>query len=224
MTPPETIALLLEVIDAVSRDITLDEGALVLGGIARSIDRALLGALAAVERDAPFRHLVTPGGRPMSVAMTNCGAAGWVSDRSGYRYDTIDPESGKRWPAMPGVFADFAACAAAAAGFPEFAPDVCLINRYGPGARLSLHQDRDEHDLGHPIVSVSLGLPAIFLWGGRKRADRPRRVPLFHGDVVVWGGPARMTFHGVHALGEGHHPLTGSLRYNLSFRRALDKT
>lgn len=221
MTRPETIALPLEVIDAVPREIPLDEGALVLGGMARSIGRALLDALAGIERDAPFRHLVTPGGRPMSVAMTNCGAAGWVSDRSGYRYDPIDPESGNRWPAMPRVFADFAARSAAAASFPDFAPDVCLINRYQPGARLSLHQDRDEYDLGHPIVSVSLGLPAIFLWGGRKRADRPRRVPLFDGDVVVWGGPARMTFHGVHALGEGHHPLAGALRYNLTFRRAL---
>lgn len=223
MTPAETIALPLDLFDAVPRDIQLDEGALVLGGIARSIDRALLDTLAVVERDAPFRHLRTPGGRLMSVAMTNCGAVGWVSDRSGYRYDPIDPESGKRWPAMPDVFADLAARAAKAAGFREFAPDVCLINRYEPGARLSLHQDRDEHDLGHPIVSVSLGLPAIFLWGGQQRADRPRRVPLIHGDVVVWGGPARMTFHGVHALAEGYHPLTGSLRYNLTFRRALAK-
>lgn len=223
MTPPETITLPLDLYDAMSRDVRLDEGALVLGGMARSIDRALLDALTVVERDAPFRHLLTPGGRLMSVAMTNCGAVGWVSDRSGYRYDPVDPESGKRWPAMPAVFADLAARAANAAGFREFAPDACLINRYEPGARLSLHQDRDEHDLGHPIVSVSLGLPAIFLWGGQQRVDRPRRVPLTHGDVVVWGGPARMTFHGVRALAEGRHPLTGSVRYNLTFRRALPK-
>jgi alkylated DNA repair protein (DNA oxidative demethylase) len=217
------MTLPFELFEAVSRDVPLDNGAAVLGGFARPIDRELLDALATIERDAPFRHLVTPGGRPMSVAMTNCGAVGWVSDRSGYRYDPIDPESGARWPAMPEVFADLAARAAAAAGFPGFAPDACLINRYEPGARLSLHQDRDEHDLGHPIVSVSLGLSAIFLWGGQKRADRPRRVPLVHGDVVVWGGPARMTFHGVHPLGEGHHPLTGNLRYNLTFRRAWGK-
>lgn len=222
MTPHETMTLPLDLSDAVSRDVALDEGAMVLGGFARPIDRPLIDALAAVERDAPFRHLVTPGGQPMSVAMTNCGAVGWVSDRSGYRYDPLDPESGKRWPAMPDVFYDLAARAAAAAGFPGFAPDACLINRYEPGARLSLHQDRDEHDLGHPIVSVSLGLAAIFLWGGQKRADRPRRVPLAHGDVVVWGGPARMTFHGVHPLAEGHHPVTGHRRYNLTFRRALD--
>lgn len=193
---------------------------MLLGGFAAPVDRALLAALAGVVETAPFRQMVTPGGWTMSVAMTNCGALGWVTDRSGYRYDPIDPESGQHWPKMPDVFTELAAKAAAAAGFLGFAPDACLINRYEPGARLSLHQDRNERDFGHPIVSVSLGLPATFLWGGPKRADRPRRMPLAHGDVVVWGGPARLTFHGVHTLKDGHHPLTGNLRYNLTLRRA----
>lgn len=198
----------------------LDEGAVLLGGFAQPIDQELLEAIASIERAAPFRHLITPSGHTMSVAMTNCRPLGWVSDRRGYRYDAVDPQRGRRWPEMPHVFADLAARAAKVAGFSGFTPDACLINRYVPGARLSLHQDRDEHDLRQPIVSVSLGLPAIFLWGGAKRAERPRRVPLMHGDVVVWGGPARMTFHGVHPLAEGLHPLTRNLRYNLTFRRA----
>lgn len=201
-------------------NLVLDQGAMLLYGFARSVDRALLDALQDVAREAPFRHLVTPGGWRMSVAITNCGNVGWVSDRSGYRYDAIDPESGRRWPAMPAPFIDLATRAAGTAGFPDFQPDVCLINRYEPGARLSLHQDRNERKLEDPIVSVSLGLPAIFLWGGRKRGDRPRRVPLGHGDVVVWGGPARMTFHGVLPVAEGIHALTGRARYNLTFRRA----
>jgi alkylated DNA repair protein (DNA oxidative demethylase) len=159
----------------------------------------------------------------MSVAMTNCGDAGWLSDRSGYRYDAIDPETNRRWPAMPGVFARLAARAASAAGFDAFAPDACLINRYEPGARLTLHQDRDERDFTAPIVSASLGVPASFLWGGAARTDRPRRVRLGHGDVVVWGGPARLSFHGVDTLREAHHALTGSARLNLTFRRAVLK-
>jgi alkylated DNA repair protein (DNA oxidative demethylase) len=204
----------------VARDVPLDDGAVLLGGFALDVGDALFDALIEVAWNAPFRHLVTPGGRQMSVAMTNCGSAGWVSDRTGYRYDPVDPESGRRWPAMPAVFADLAARASIAAGFTAFRPDVCLINRYAPGARLSLHQDRDERRLDHPIVSVSLGLPAIFLWGGPARADRPRRVPLMHGDVVVWGGPSRMRFHGVQPIEDGGHPLTGNVRYNLTFRRA----
>lgn len=218
--PLDPLMLALDLSEEPPRDVPLDDGAVMLGGFARQMDRELLDALKAVVRDAPFRHMVTPGGWPMSVAMTNCGAAGWVTDRSGYRYDPIDPESGERWPEIPSVFADLATRAAQAAGFAGFAPDACLINRYEAGARLSLHQDRNEREFGSPIVSMSLGLPAIFLWGGQKRADRPRRVPLVHGDVVVWGGPARMTFHGVHPLAEGSHPLTGNVRYNLTFRRA----
>jgi alkylated DNA repair protein (DNA oxidative demethylase) len=201
-------------------DLPLGDGAVLLSSFARPIDAALLGALADVVRDAPFRHMVTPGGWTMSVAMTNCGDAGWVTDRSGYRYDPIDPETARRWPPMPAVFSDLASRAAATAGFAGFVPDACLINRYEAGARLALHQDRNERDFGSPIVSVSLGLPATFLWGGQSRATRPRRVPLVHGDVVVWGGAARLTFHGVHPLAEGRHALTGNVRYNLTLRRA----
>lgn len=162
----------------------------------------------------------TPGGHRMSVAMTNCGRFGWVTDRTGYRYDRIDPESGKPWPPMPPVLVELAQGAAAEAGFSAFAPDACLINRYEPGARMSLHQDKDEADFAAPIVSVSLGLPAIFLFGGLKRSDRPRRFRLEHGDVVVWGGPARLAFHGVAPLADGEHGAMGRRRINLTFRRA----
>ncbi len=157
----------------------------------------------------------------MSVAMTNCGVAGWVSDRTGYRYDPIDPLSGSPWPPMPAAFWKLAQSAAAALDFPSFEPDACLINRYEPGTRLSLHQDRDEKGYTDPIVSVSLGLPAIFQWGGEKRSDRPQRIPLVHGDVVVWGGPSRLRFHGVLPLKDGEHPLLGGKRYNITFRKAL---
>lgn len=211
----------LDLDDAPQPDLVLGEGAVRLSGFARGEAPALLAAVEAVAAAAPFRHLVTPGGYAMSVAMTNCGQVGWVSDRRGYRYDPVDPQTGRPWPAMPPVFGDLAQRAAAAAGFADFAPDACLVNRYAPGARLSLHQDRDEAALAAPIVSVSLGLPAIFLWGGGARADRTRRIPLVQGDVVVWGGPSRLAFHGVAPLAEGAHPLTGCYRYNLTFRRAL---
>lgn len=219
--PPDPVAMKADLFEPVSRDLALADGAMLLGGFARSIEAPLLAALADVIAAAPFRHMVTPGGYRMSVAMTNCGAAGWVTDRSGYRYDPVDPETGLRWPEMPAVFADLATRAASAAGFDGFVADACLINRYEPGARLSLHQDRNERDFGAPIVSVSLGLPATFLFGGLKRSDRPRRVPLVHGDVVVWGGPARLAFHGVMPLADGEHPLLGRQRINLTFRRAL---
>jgi alkylated DNA repair protein (DNA oxidative demethylase) len=174
-----------------------------------------------VSRLAAFRHLVVPGGHTMSVAMTNCGRVGWVSDRTGYRYDPVDPDTGAHWPAMPEAFLDIAARAAAAAGFAQYDPDACLINRYVAGAKLSLHQDRDENDAWAPIVSVSLGLPALFLWGGRRRKDPVRRLPLESGDIVVWGGPARFVYHGVAPLRDGHHPLTGASRINLTFRKVF---
>lgn len=210
----------LDLGEAPQPDLPLGPGAVRLSAFALPIEHDLLAALAAVTDQAPFRHLVTPGGYTMSVAMTNCGEVGWVSDRAGYRYDPIDPLSGRPWPALPPVFADLALRAATAAGYPDFHPDACLVNRYEPGARLSLHQDRDEQDLGAPIVSVSLGLPAIFLWGGLARSDKTRRVPVAHGDVVVWGGPSRLVFHGVAPLATGEHPLTRALRFNLTFRRA----
>ena len=195
----------------------LADGAWWLRGFAWSRQTDLLAAIERVTAAAPFRHMETPGGLRMSVAMTNCGKRGWVSDRCGYRYAASDPVDGRAWPA---AFAECAAGAAEAAGFAHFAPDACLINRYVPGARLTLHQDRDERDFSAPIVSVSLGLPALFLFGGDARRDRQRRLPLQHGDVVVWGGAARLRYHGVAPLQEGWHPLLGSQRINLTFRRA----
>ena len=201
-------------------DEPLDPGAVVLRGFALAGESALKNDVARVAAAAPFRHLVTPGGFRMSVAMTNCGELGWVSDRRGYRYDPVDPESGRPWPALPGSFRALARDAAARAGYPGFVPDACLVNRYAPGARLSLHQDRDEKDLRAPIVSVSLGLPAVFQWGGDARTDKPRRVALQHGDVAVWGGPSRLRFHGVLALKDGDHPFAGGHRINITFRKA----
>ena len=199
----------------------LAEGAVLLRGFAIDREAELVRAVADVAGAAPFRRMVTPGGFTMSVAMTNCGTAGWVTDRTGYRYDSHDPESGQPWPAMPEVFADLALRAAAEAGYPHFHPESCLVNRYEPGTQLSLHQDRNERDFTQPIVSVSLGLPATFLFGGLKRTDRPGRIPLRHGDVAVWGGPARLRFHGVAPLADGHHPLLGRCRINLTFRVAF---
>lgn len=199
----------------------LADGAVLLRGFAKPEAESLMAAVERIAAVAPFRHMITPGGFRMSVAMTNCGGAGWVTDRSGYRYDPLDPVTDRPWPALPETFVMLAARAAAAGGFPGFAPDACLINRYEPAARLSLHQDKNERDFDSPIVSISLGLPAVFLFGGARRADRPRRVRLESGDVVVWGGPARLAFHGVAALANGDDPLTGRCRVNLTFRKAL---
>ncbi|AGH85028.1 DNA oxidative demethylase AlkB [Ralstonia nicotianae] len=202
------------------RRIALGEAAVVLRGFALAEAPALLAAIDDIARQAPFRHMVTPGGFEMSVALTNCGALGWTSDRRGYRYAARDPQTGQPWPPLPDCFLRLARDAAAAAGFPGFTPDACLINRYVPGARLSLHQDKDERDYGALIVSVSLGMPAVFLWGGHRRTDKTQRVPLFHGDVVVWGGPDRLRYHGVLPLKEAAHPLLGAQRINLTLRRA----
>ncbi len=196
------------------------EGAVLLRGFARPREDELITALREIVAQAPFRHMLTPGGHQMSVAMTNCGDAGWVTDRRGYRYDTIDPESKKPWPPMPPSFLALAKQAALEAGFDNFATDACLINRYQPGARMSLHQDRDEGDFGAPIVSVSLGLPATFLFGGLKRSDKTQRYRLEHGDIAVWGGPARLAFHGVAPLADGEHAVLGRQRINLTFRKA----
>lgn len=196
-------------------------GAVLLHGFALPFVGGIVGALGEITAAAPFRHMTTPWGAAMSVAMTNCGEAGWLSDRSGYRYDRINPETGHPWPAMPGCFRALANGAADQAGYLHFEPDACLINRYVPGTRLTLHQDRDERDFAQPIVSVSLGLPAIFQFGGPQRRDRVRRVPVQHGDVVVWGGVSRLAHHGVAELKDGEHALFGKLRINLTFRRAL---
>ncbi|NKI96924.1 DNA oxidative demethylase AlkB [Rhizobacter sp. SG703] len=196
------------------------DGAVLLRRLALPRASQLLADLQPVLAAAPWRHLVTPGGKRMSVAMTNTGPLGWVSDRRGYRYQASDPLSGAPWPAMPRSFRELAVHAAACAGYDGFEPDANLINLYVPGTRLSLHQDRDEADYGAPIVSVSLGLPAVFLFGGTQRQQPVKRLRLAHGDVVVWGGAARLAFHGVMPLADGEHPATGCSRINLTFRRA----
>ena len=199
----------------------LEEGAVVLRGFAAARAEQLLEDVARVAQAAPFRHLTVPGGHTMSVAMTNCGRVGWVSDRMGYRYDAVDPDSGQHWPEMPASFVELAGKAAEEAGFSGYRADACLINRYTAGAKLGLHQDKDEQDAWAPIVSVSLGLPATFLWGGKRRNDAIRRMRLESGDVVVWGGPARFIYHGVAPLKAGEHPLTGDARINLTFRKVF---
>ncbi|HEX5049474.1 MAG TPA: DNA oxidative demethylase AlkB [Gammaproteobacteria bacterium] len=200
--------------------VELDAGAVLLRGFAVPVDAEIAAALRDVEGAAPFRYMITPGGFTMSVAMTNCGALGWVSSARGYAYSSTDPDSGKPWLAMPAIFARLARDAAAAGGFADFAPNACLVNRYDPGARLTLHQDKDEGDFSQPIVSVSLGVIATFLFGGLTRKERPRRVAVEHGDVVVWGGPARLRYHGVAPLAESHHPFAGARRINLTLRSA----
>lgn len=200
---------------------TIAPGALLLRGFALDDQQALLDGIDRIARAAPFRQMRTPGGHVMSVAMTNCGAAGWVTDASGYRYSPTDPDTGLPWPAMPDAFLALARAAAAQAGHADFQPDACLINRYVPGARMSLHQDRDERDLRQPIVSVSLGLPATFQFGGLKRSDPVSKYALLHGDCLVWGGPSRLCYHGILVLRDGHHPATGRMRLNLTFRAAL---
>jgi alkylated DNA repair protein (DNA oxidative demethylase) len=214
-----TIDLFASVADPHPSQERIVEGAVLLRKFIGPLDAELVGVLSEIEAEAPFRHMVTPGGYPMSVAMTNCGSAGWIADSTGYRYGINDPKTGKSWPAMPPLLHDLARRAADCAGFADFSPNACLINRYVPGARLSLHQDRDELDFKAPIVSMSLGLPAIFLFGGLKRSDKARRFRLEHGDIAVWGGPARLTYHGVAPLEDGEHPLLGRQRINLTFRK-----
>jgi len=194
----------------------LEEGAVVLRGFALGEAASLVAEAARVAEAAPFRHLTTPGGFTMSVAMTNCGRVGWVSDGAGYRYSPVDPATGMPWPTMPAPFLDVSARAAAEAGFAQYDPDACLINRYTAGAKLGMHRDRDEKDAWSPIVSVSLGLPAVFLWGGKRRGDAVRRLRVENGDVVVWGGPARFVYHGVAPLKDGQHALTGAARLNIT--------
>jgi alkylated DNA repair protein (DNA oxidative demethylase) len=212
--------LFAEVTPAVETE-KLADGAFLFRRFAVQSAGSLVELVWKIAQVSPFRHLVTPGGFRMSVAMTNCGLAGWTSNRQGYRYAKIDPETGGPWPPIPQEFRQLAGLAAERAGFAGFKPDCCLINRYEPGAKLSLHQDRDEKSYEFPIVSVSLGLPAKFLFGGLARTERPRRFRLENGDVVVWGGPSRLAFHGVDTLADGEHPLTGRFRLNLTFRRAL---
>ena len=194
-------------------------GAVLLRGFVQSEAIALMQTVEQILLDAPLRHLEVPGGRTMSVAMSNCGALGWVSDRKGYRYEAADPLTGRPWPPMPACFLTLAMRAATEAGYAGFQPNACLINCYQSGARMGLHQDRDEGDFSAPIVSVSLGLPAVFLFGGLQRKDKITRWPLLHGDVVVWGGASRLAFHGVAPLKAGEHAALGARRVNLTFRR-----
>lgn len=198
--------------------IPLGDGITLLRGFADTAK--LFPLILRIAECAPFRHLVTPGGQAMSVAMTNCGPVGWVSDRTGYRYSSRDPLTDRDWPRMPGEFARLALEAATAGGFPQFVPDACLINRYAPGARLTAHRDADEQNFEQPIVSVSLGLPASFAFYGLTRGGKGRSVALQDGDVLVWGGPSRLVYHAVRPVKPGQHPLTGGLRYNLTFRHA----
>jgi alkylated DNA repair protein (DNA oxidative demethylase) len=197
----------------------LGEGVTLLSAFCRDEAPTLFEAIATVAAMSPFRQMIVPSGHTMSVAMTNTGDLGWTTDRTGYRYTTLDPATGKPWPPMPASLRDLAERAATTAGFSTFTPNACLINRYAVGARLSLHQDKNEQDYTHPIVSVSLGLPATFLLGTLRRADTPRRIRIQHGDVLVWGGPARLIYHGVAPIASGTHPLTGSFRINITFRR-----
>lgn len=198
----------------------LGPGTVLLHAYAVDTAASLLDEIGRIATLAPFRQMQTPGGYRMSVAMTNCGELGWLTDPAGYRYEATDPQSGKRWPTMPEIFRDLAAQAAAQAGFADFVPDACLINRYSPGARMALHQDKDERDLTAPIVSLSLGLPATFLLGGQRRRDPAGRVQLGHADVLVWGGVDRLRYHGVLPVQDGMHPLVGRQRLNLTFRKA----
>lgn len=198
----------------------ISDGAILLHGLAAGRDAEIVEEIRRITTVSPFRHLITPGGHRMSVSMTSCGDLGWMSDRKGYRYTATDPRTQRSWPPMPALFLTLARDAAEWAGFPGYEPDACLINRYRPDAKLSLHQDKDERDLTHPVVSISLGVPATFLWGGFRRSDKPARLTLSHGDVMVWGGPDRMRYHGILPLGEGEHPLLGAQRINLTFRKA----
>lgn len=211
---------LFDTVPSIATREELAPGAWLLHGFALDQAGALLAGIGRIAEQSPFRNLVTPGGKTMSVAMTNCGAVGWHSDRRGYRYVELDPVTGRPWPKLPASFARLAHAAAAAVRFDDYMPDVCLVNRYAAGTRLTLHRDHDERDRCAPIMSVSLGLPATFLFGGLVRADPQRRIRLGHGDVVVWGGPSRMRYHGIQPVKPGEHPLTGAYRFNLTFRIA----
>jgi len=199
---------------------SLGPGTWLFRGYALDVADELLQAIGRVAEQSPFRRMKTPGGRQMSAAMTGCGARNWVTDRQGYRYSELDPETGRPWPTMPPLLTQLAGDAAARAGYPGFEPDVCLVNCYQPGARMGLHQDRDEQDFRWPVVSVSLGLPAVFLWGELRRRGSPARLLLEHGDVLVWGGEDRLRYHGIAPVADGRCEATGHVRYNLTFRRA----
>lgn len=196
------------------------EDVYLLQGFALSGAAHLVADLHAVIQIAPLRQMLTPSGLMMSVLTSSCGKRGWISDKKGYRYSTIDPISGQTWPEMPDSFITLAQQAAAIAGFENFAPDSCLINSYASGAKMGLHQDKDERDFTQPIVSVSLGVAAMFQMGGFKRGEQALKFALHHGDVLVWGRTARLRFHGVLPVKAATHPAFGERRVNLTFRKA----
>ena len=220
-TTPVTLDLFADAPSPPASTEQIGQNAFVLRGFALPRIEDLLSALESVQQQAPFRHMVTPGGFTMSAALSSCGSYGWMSDRKGYRYTPTDPQTGLPWPAIPEVFMELARTAALTCGFPGFMPDACLINRYVPGAKMSMHQDKDEQQLQWPVVSVSLGLPAVFLFGGFARQDKAQRINLLHGDVVVWGGEDRLRFHGVLPIKPGYQPQLGEQRINFTFRKAM---
>ncbi|AHG40860.1 dioxygenase [Pseudomonas syringae CC1557] len=217
---PATLDLFADPVPQPRRDEQIGPGSWLLRGFTLDAMEPLLAALEATLAQSPFRLMQTPSGLNMSAALSSCGQLGWITDRHGYRYSSVDPQTGKPWPAMPHVFLQLAQSAALAAGYRNFLPDACLINRYIPGAKMSLHQDRNEHDHQWPVVSVSLGIPAIFQFGGMLRSDKTQRISLFHGDVVVWGGEDRLRFHGILPVKQAEHPVLGEQRINLTFRKA----
>lgn len=217
---PHTLSLFAEDVAQSPRTEPIGPRSFVLRGFALPLIDQLLTALQHVVEQCPFRHMTTPGGFTMSVALSNCGDVGWVTDRKGYRYTRTDPETGNPWPALPEVFMQLAQAAATECGFAGFTPDACLVNRYVPGAKMSLHQDKNERSYQWPVVSVSLGIAATFLFGGPERSAKAQRISLFHGDVVVWGGEDRLRYHGVLPLKLAHHPLLGDQRINFTFRKA----
>jgi alkylated DNA repair protein (DNA oxidative demethylase) len=191
-----------------------------LRGFALTNEVKILADLAAIISQSPLRHMMTPMGFAMSAAMTNCGDLGWISNSNGYRYDALDPQTRKPWPAMPISFLELAQNAAIEAGFNDFKPDACLVNQYKVGASMGLHQDKNELDFTQPIVSVSLGIPATFQFGGLSRSDKPIKMLLTHGDIVVWGGDSRLKYHGIMPLKPNIHGVLGPYRFNLTFRKA----
>lgn len=205
--------------DLFSKRIDIVPGMVLLRGFANS--PILIESLSQVLAHSPLRQMETSRGFKMSVHTSNCGEAGWISDRRGYRYVKQDPLNGKPWPDLPIAFKSVAQDAAIEAGFSAYEPDVCLINRYRPGNQMGAHQDKDEQDFTQPIVSVSLGIDARFFVIGPEKRGSSTAVDLTDGDVLVFGGPARKFFHGVRKLRESIHPALGAVRWNLTFRKAL---